>query len=64
MADDDEKMTLKSFIGSFSKSSNLEKVSASLFNFLDHKSVGYVTFEDLLHKLYPQLTKKEFKTVL
>lgn len=56
-------MTLKSFIRSFSKNASLERVSASLFNFLDHKSVGYVTFEDLIRKLYPNLTKPEFETV-
>lgn len=63
MSDDDQKMTLKSFVRSFSKNPLLQKVSAGLFNFLDDKSLGYVTFEDLLKKLYPDLSKKEYDAI-
>jgi len=51
-------------VRSFSKNSNLQKVSASLFNFLDDKAHGYVTFEGLIKKLYPNLTKEEFDQLI
>lgn len=48
----------------FSKFTNLQKVSASLFSFLDDKAKGFITFPELLRKLYPNLAKTEFEQLL
>ena len=34
-----------------------------LFNFLDISGKGFVTFKELLKRLYPKLTSKEFKII-
>jgi hypothetical protein len=35
----------------------MKSVAASLYNFLDQKQSGKVTFEELVLKLYPDLTE-------
>ena len=41
----------------------MQKVSASLFNFLDEKAQGSVTFHELIKRLYPMLHREEFELV-
>ena len=49
---------------SFAKNASLQKVSASLFNFLDDKSRGYITFPELVKKLYPGMKSDQIKLAL
>lgn len=64
IADGDDVMTLKDFVKSFAKNASLQKVSASLFNFLDDKAKGYITFPELLKKLYPGMKSDQLKLAL
>lgn len=41
----------------------MKRVTASLFNFLDSDQKGTVSFEQLLMKLYPSLTKVNLKLI-
>lgn len=41
----------------------MKSVAASLYNFLDRKQNGKVTFEELIIKLYPDLTKQHLKLI-
>jgi Ca2+-binding EF-hand superfamily protein len=41
----------------------MKSVAASLYNFLDKKQNGRVTFLELVLKLYPDLTKTHLKMV-
>jgi len=51
-------------VKSFAKNASLQKVSASLFNFLDDKAKGYITFPELLKKLYPGMKSDQLKLAL
>jgi len=64
IADGDDVMTLKDFVRSFAKNASLQKVSASLFNFLDDKGKGYITFPELVKKLYPGMKSDQLKLAL
>ena len=52
------------FVESFAKNANLQKVSASLFNFLDDKGKGYITFPELVRKLYPGMKPEQLRLAL
>jgi len=52
------------FVRSFAKNASLQKVSASLFNFLDDKGKGYITFPELVKKLYPGMKADQLKLAL
>ena len=41
----------------------MRSITASLFNFLDRKQSGKVTFADLLFKIYPSLSLKQFEII-
>lgn len=41
----------------------MKSVIPSLFNFLDKKAKGYVTFEELALRIYPTLTRKNLSTI-
>jgi Ca2+-binding EF-hand superfamily protein len=55
---------LLDFVESFAKNANLQKVSASLFNFLDDKGKGYITFTELVRKLYPGMKAEQLRLAL
>jgi hypothetical protein len=42
----------------------MKSVAASLYNFLDQKQTGKVNFIELVHKLYPDLTKQHIHTII
>lgn len=42
----------------------MRSITASLFNFLDRKQTGLVTFEDLVKKLYPGLKPSNYATIM
>jgi len=41
----------------------MKSVAASLYNFLDNKQSGKVTFEELVMKLYPDLTEHHMEMI-
>jgi Ca2+-binding EF-hand superfamily protein len=41
----------------------MKSIAASLFNFLDKKQTGKVTFNELVEKLYPNLSKPHLDIV-
>jgi hypothetical protein len=56
---------IEDFLESFNqeKYNHMKSVAASLYNFLDKKQNGKVTFEELVLKLYPDLTKHHLKMI-
>ena len=53
------------FVQAFSKNATLQKVSASVFGFLDKKNdPNGVTFPQLIMRLYPSLTKDQLIQVI
>ncbi|EGR32152.1 hypothetical protein IMG5_094380 [Ichthyophthirius multifiliis] len=63
LSDHNNQITIKEFTKAFSDKPHMKRVTASLFNFLDSKQRGTVTFEQLLIKLYPSLTKTHLKLI-
>ena len=41
----------------------MKRVTASLFNFLDEKQQGTVSFEDMIMKMYPSLEKSHLDII-
>jgi len=63
LSDKNELMTIKEFSQAFSEKSYMKRVIISLFNFLDRDQNGEVSFEDLLMRLYPNLSQNQLVTV-
>jgi len=57
LAGGDENITLASFSKSVGEENDIKKIMVSLFNRLDAKGLGHISFEDLLVSFYPSLKK-------
>ena len=42
----------------------MKSISVSLYNFLDHKKNGKVTFVELVERIYPHLIKTDLNTIV
>eukprot|EP01016_Furgasonia_blochmanni_P035255 TRINITY_DN3885_c0_g1_i4.p1 TRINITY_DN3885_c0_g1~~TRINITY_DN3885_c0_g1_i4.p1 ORF type:complete len:195 (-),score=12.05 TRINITY_DN3885_c0_g1_i4:159-743(-) len=42
----------------------MKHIAANLFNFLDDKSKGAISFEDLFYKVFPSMTKDNYEVIM
>lgn len=63
LSDRQKVINVKDFTKSFQNKPHMKRVTASLFNFLDNNSTGFVTFEQLMRKLYPSLTSQQLELI-
>lgn len=58
-------ITMAEFLEAFSsdKYDHMRSITASLFNFLDHRQRGCVTFKDLVRKVYPGLEEYKYTII-
>ncbi|KAL4430203.1 hypothetical protein ABPG74_014762 [Tetrahymena malaccensis] len=63
LAGNNQHINIKEFTKAFQDKPHMKRVTASLFNFLDSDQKGMVSFEQLLVKLYPSLTKNNLKLI-
>ena len=45
------------------KFDHMKSITASLFNFLDRRQTGKISFADLIFKIYPSLSLKQFEII-
>ena len=63
LSDKNKSISIKEFSRAFSEKSHMKSVIPSLFNFLDKKGKGFVTFEELTLRIYPTLTHHNLTTI-
>ncbi|CAK88170.1 unnamed protein product (macronuclear) [Paramecium tetraurelia] len=63
LSDKNQVIQVKEFTKSFQNKPHMKRVTASLYNYLDSKQRGFVTFDELMLKLYPSLTQEQLKII-
>jgi Ca2+-binding EF-hand superfamily protein len=63
MSGQQNEVTIKEFTRAFEYKPHMHKVIASLFNFLDSTGKNFITFSDLITKLYPNLNAADRATI-
>ncbi|CAK64368.1 unnamed protein product (macronuclear) [Paramecium tetraurelia] len=63
LSDNNKVIGVKDFTKAFQNKPHMKRVTASLYNYLDSKQKGFVTFDQLMLKLYPSLTKLQLEII-